>query len=171
MKRFARRSLTLLIPASAIGLLGACGGDSQSDTTPAATTPATASAASGGEQLYQQRCITCHQADGRGIPGSFPPLVGSEYANASNPAVPILIVINGIAGPLTVHGQQYNGLMPPYGVGIVMSDEEVASLLTYVRTSWGNQASQITAEDVARVRAMPRERTGSMTAEELAPLM
>lgn len=160
-------SLTLLIAA--------CGGADQqaSNDAPATSTTAAApgGAASTGEQLYQQRCITCHQANGQGIPGSFPPLAGSEYANAANPVVPALIVINGISGPLTVHGVQYNGLMPPYGVGIQMSDQEVSELLTFVRSSWGNQASPVTPEDVARARAWPRTNTGNVTAEELAPLM
>lgn len=123
-----------------------------------------------GAQLYQ-RCATCHQPNGQGIVGAFPPLAGSEYANAENPAVPIRVILHGMQGPLTIHGNTYNGLMPPYGVGIEMSDAEVAAVLTYVRSSWGNNASAITPEQVAEVRAAPRQATGPVTAEELNAMM
>lgn len=97
--------------------------------------------------------MTCHQANGQGLPGSFPPLAGSGFANAANVAIPINVVTRGIQGPLTVKGAQYNGVMPAYGTGIEMSDEEVAAVLTCVRQSWGNTASAGTPEDVAKVRA------------------
>lgn len=165
-----------------VSMLVACGGGDRqpsSDTGAAAAAsgsaaatpgaPATA-AASGGEQLYQ-RCVTCHQANGQGLPGSFPPLAGSEFANASNPAVPIRVVMHGLQGPVTVKGTQYDSVMPAGGTGIDMSDEEIASVLTYVRSSWGSTASAITAEDVAKVRATPRSATGPVTAKELEAMM
>ncbi|MGK2962141.1 MAG: c-type cytochrome, partial [Gemmatimonadaceae bacterium] len=115
-------------------------------------------------------CVSCHQANGEGLPGSFPPLAGSEYAAAANTSVPINIVIRGMQGPLTVKGAQYNGLMPPYGLGIEMSDDEVAAVLTHVRSSWGNNASAITAQEVAAVRAQAAGKP-PVTAEEVAPLL
>jgi mono/diheme cytochrome c family protein len=115
--------------------------------------------------------VTCHQANGEGVPGTYPPLNGSEYATAANVEVPIRILMHGIQGPITVRGQQFSGLMPPYGVGIEMSNEEIASVLTYVRSSWGNKAGPVTPDDVAKVKSTTRTATGSMTAEELAPLM
>jgi mono/diheme cytochrome c family protein len=105
------------------------------------------------------------------MPGAFPPLVGSEYATAANVAVPIRIVLHGLQGPITVKGVQYNSVMPAYGTGIVMSDEEVAAVLTYVRRSWGNSASAVTPADVAKERSAARSRTGPMTAEELRSLL
>lgn len=154
----------------------ACGGAERpsDDSEPASATPAVASGASAqgsGEQLYQQRCVTCHQANGEGLAGAFPPLVGSEYALAANVAVPIRIVLNGMQGPVTVKGVQYNGVMPPGGAGIALSDEEAAAVLTYVRSTWGNSASAITPQQVATERAAPRSATGPTTAEELAPLL
>lgn len=166
-----RLTAVVLAPA-----LIACGGAERpsGDSEPAAGTPAVASGApaqGSGEQLYQQRCVTCHQANGEGLAGAFPPLVGSEYALAANVAVPIRIVLNGMQGPVTVKGVQYNGIMPPGGAGIALSDEEAAAVLTYVRSTWGNSASAITPQQVATERAAPRSATGPATAEELAPLL
>jgi mono/diheme cytochrome c family protein len=154
----------------------ACGGAGEqqtTDTSPAAAPSAAAPAAtaSAGEALFQQRCITCHMANGEGIPGTYPPLAGSEYAAAANAAVPIRIVLHGIEGPITVKGTTYNSLMPAYGVGVVMTDQEVADLLTYVRSSFGNNASAVTAADVAREREATASHTGAMTVELLRPLM
>jgi mono/diheme cytochrome c family protein len=164
--RIANRVL-LLSGVLVIPVLAACGDAEQRTETPA---PAVA-AATGAEQLYQQRCSSCHQPNGQGVQGTFPPLAGSEYATAANPAVPIRIVLNGMQGPITVHGVSYDGIMPPYGMGIQMSDEEVAAVLSYVRSSWGNQASAVTPQQVAAERAAPRAATGPVTAAELAPLM
>ena len=136
----------------------------------AAAPEGAAAGAGAGAELYQ-RCVTCHQANGEGLPGAFPPLAGSEWATAANPAVPIRIVLHGMQGPVTVKGAEYNGLMPAYGTGIEMTDEEVAAVLTYVRQSWGNSASAVTAQQVAAERAAPRSATGPTTAEELRSLM
>jgi mono/diheme cytochrome c family protein len=131
---------------------------------------ATSGGAGSGEQLYQ-RCVTCHQANGQGLAGAFPPLAGSEYATANKAAVPIQVVLHGLQGPITVKGAQYNGVMPAYGTGIEMSDDEVAAVLTYVRTAWGNKASAITAQQVAAERERKRSTSGAMTAAELKSLM
>ena len=166
----AMKFLAAALVATAIGCSGG-DGQARSDTAVAGQAPAAAtSVASEGEQLYQ-RCVTCHQANGQGLTGAFPPLAGSEFATAENVAVPIRVVIHGMQGPVTVKGAEYNGLMPPYGVGIAMSDREVAAVLTYVRSSWGNNASAITAEQVAAERAAQRAASGPVTAEELAGLM
>ena len=159
-------------PVVVLALL-ACtgGGEKGADTTSA--TPATppTTTASAGETIYQQRCVSCHQANGAGIPGTFPPLAQSEYANAADPGVPARIVIHGVSGPITVHGATYNSLMPPYGVGVVMADEEIAQLLTYVRSSFGNPASAVTAADVAKAREATASHTGPMTEALLKPLL
>ncbi|HEX6052819.1 MAG TPA: cytochrome c [Gemmatimonadaceae bacterium] len=177
MKRqtqYQPRATTPALAFLAAALLLGCGGSdtgANDDTTPVSTPPvpvATAVAQSG-EQLYQ-RCMTCHQANGQGSPGVFPPLAGSEYATAANVAVPIRIVIRGMQGPIIVKGGKYDGLMPAYGVGIEMSDEEVAAVLTYVRQSWGNTASAVTSQDVAKERAAQTTKD-PVTAAELKTLM
>lgn len=166
-KRFSWRASSALLIAGSI----ACGGGGEkapaSDTAAQSVAAAPAGAESG-EQLYQ-RCATCHQANGQGVPGSFPPLAGSEFANAANVAIPINVVTRGIQGPLTVKGTEYNGVMPAYGTGIEMSDEEVAAVLTYVRQSWGNTASAVTPEDVAKARAAQTSKA-PVTEEELKAL-
>lgn len=156
-----------------VTVFACAGGDRprSSETVGAETTVAVApAAATGGEQVYQV-CVTCHQANGEGLAGTFPPLAGSEYAIASNPAVPIRILLRGMQGPVTVRGAQYNGVMPPFGTGVELSDEQVAAVLTYVRTSWGNRASAVTPEEVAKERAAAKAAGGAVTAEELKPLM
>lgn len=165
-KRFSWRASAVLLVAGSV----ACGGGEKAPGSDTAAQPVAAApaAASSGEQLFQ-RCVTCHQANGQGLPGSFPPLAGSEFANAANVAIPINVVTRGIQGPLTVKGAQYNGVMPAYGTGIEMSDEEVAAVLTYVRQSWGNTASAVTAEDVAKVRAAQTSKM-PVTEEELKAL-
>ena len=166
-----RRPLVLAFLLAATSV--ACGGSEtaqSSDTASAAAPVAGAPAAPASGELLYQRCVTCHQPNGQGMPGTFPPLAGSEYATAANVSVPIRIVMRGMQGPLTVKGVEYNGLMPAYGIGIEMSNEEVAAVLTYVRQSWGNQASAITAEDVAKERAAQTTKD-AVTAAELKPLM
>ncbi len=167
----SRRPLLALSAALAIGLLVACGGGDKpgADAAPAATVAA--AQPSGGEKIYQQRCQSCHQPNGEGTTGVYPALAGSEYATAADAGVPIRVVIHGLQGPITVKGAAYNSLMPPYGIGIVMSDEEVAQIVTYIRTSWGNSASAVTAHDVHEVREATKGHTGAMTAELLKPLL
>ncbi len=145
------------------------GGNAGGDTTTTATTTTVTPAA--GEALYQQRCLSCHQATGEGLPGTYPPLAGSEFINTADPGVAARILIHGISGPITVKGTEYNNLMPPYGVGVQMSDEEVAQLLTYVRSSFGNTGSAVTAADVKKARDETASHTGPMTVDLLKPLM
>lgn len=131
-----------------------------------AALPAVA-AAQDGAQLYQ-RCATCHQANGQGITGAFPPLAGSEWVTG-RPDAAIRILLHGVQGEMTVKGAKYNSMMPAYGTGQEMSDAEVAAVLTYVRTSWGNKASPVTAAQVAAVRGATKGRKTSWTPAELAP--
>lgn len=153
------------------GGIAACAGK---ESKPAAETTAVASGGavtmSAGEQVFQ-RCMTCHQANGQGLATTYPPLAGSEFANAANPAVPIRVLLHGLSGPITVKGTQFNGLMPQYGTGIEMTDQEIADVLTYVRSSFGNSASAVTPDMVAKERAATKDRKGSMTEAELKTLM
>ena len=123
-----------------------------------------------GQQIYQ-RCATCHQATGQGLSGSFPPLAGSEWATAQNAAVPIRIVLHGLQGLITVRNQRFSSAMPPYGTGQPLSDAEVAAVLTYVRSAWGNKASAVTGDQVARERAATASRTTMWAATDLTPLL
>lgn len=156
----------------AAAVLACSGGDKPPDEQGEALSagPVASAEQAPGQKEYQL-CATCHQQNGEGMAGVYPPLAGSEFANASNVAVPIRILLHGISGPVTVKGQEFNGIMPAYGTGVEMSNEAVANVLTYVRSSWGNTAGAITAEDVEKVRSTPREATGPVTAAELESMM
>jgi nitrite reductase (NO-forming) len=116
-------------------------------TTPAATGGATTQAVSG-EKVYTANCASCHQAMGQGLPGTFPPLAGAEIPNG-DPARHINVVLNGLNGEVTVKGQKYNGAMPPWKQ---LSDDDLAAVITYERTSWGNSGGPVTADDIKKAR-------------------
>jgi mono/diheme cytochrome c family protein len=118
-----------------------------------------------GAAVYGSTCVACHQADGRGTPGLFPPLAGSEWVT-EDAALLIRIALHGLTGPISVSGTAFSGAMPPWKQ---LSDEELAAVLTYVRESWGNAAAAVTVEDVAREREATRDRPGPWTAAELIP--
>lgn len=105
-----------------------------------------------GKQVFTANCMACHQATGTGVPGAFPPLAGSEYVlNPEHEKHIIKIVLYGLSGPITVKGNSYNSAMTPFGS--ILKDEQIANVLTYVRSEWGNNAPAITAEQVAAIRA------------------
>jgi mono/diheme cytochrome c family protein len=117
-----------------------------------------------GAAVFSNRCAACHQATGQGLPGAFPPLAGSEFVLGEAERV-VRIVLHGLSGPVTVKGQAFNGAMPAWAD--LLSDAEIAAVLTYVRSSWGNGAEAITAQRVAQERAATAGRTAPWTAEEL----
>ncbi len=99
-----------------------------------------------GRRVYANSCAACHQPEGEGIPGVFPPLAASDYLNADTRRA-IDIVLNGLSGPITVNGVEYNSVMPAVG----LSNEDVANVLTYVYSRWGNSGAVIAPEDVRAV--------------------
>lgn len=125
--------------------------DYQAKSSPAAQAPSPVKQTSGewGRHLYQTYCMGCHQAEGQGISGTFPPLAKSDFVMADTGRV-IETVLNGMSGPIEVNGQRYNGTMPPMGH---LMDQDIAEVLTYVRNSWGNSGEPVTTADVATVRA------------------
>jgi nitrite reductase (NO-forming) len=108
-----------------------------------------AGGASSGEALYLGTCATCHQRDGKGIPNVFPPLASSDYLMADKTRS-IELVIAGRTGDVVVNGVKYTGAMPPLSN---LTDHEIASVLTYVRTNLGNKGDAVTDAEVAAVRA------------------
>jgi nitrite reductase (NO-forming) len=102
-----------------------------------------------GQELFAGTCSTCHQPNGAGLAGVFPPLAKSDYL-ASDPKRAIDIVLRGLSGPVKVNGQDYNSVMPPMSQ---LADDEVANILTYVGNTWGNSTGAFSAEQVAKVRA------------------
>lgn len=131
-----------------------------------ATVASTAQAQKTGAEVYAT-CSACHQANGQGVPGAFPPLAGSEWVNGKGD-VPIAIVLHGLQGPLTVKGQKYNGVMAPWGT--TFNDDQIAAVVTYIRSNFGNKAPAVTKADVARVRAATKARKGAWSEAELKKL-
>jgi len=125
---------------------------------------AAASEAARGKMVYESVCGLCHGNDGAGKPGQAPPFIKSEWVLGS-PNRLIRIPLAGLAGPIQVAGQQWNLAMP--AMGAALSDDDLAAVLTYVRQSWGNQASAITPDQVKAVRAEVGNRTQPWSVEEL----
>lgn len=120
-----------------------------------------------GKRLYTANCVACHQTTGAGVARQFPPLVGSEWVisagwHGDNHLVKILL--HGLQGPIQVLGENYNNAMPPWKQ---LKDDQIASILTYIRAEWGNQAPPITAEFVAQIRESSGNRTEPWTQPEL----
>jgi mono/diheme cytochrome c family protein len=109
-------------------------------------------------------CVSCHQANGAGTPGQFPPLAGSEWVLEKDPTRMIHIVLDGLTGPITVKGTPFNGTMVAWRP---LPDEDLAYVISYVRNSWGNHASAVTPEQIAKIRKETEGRTTPWTAEEL----
>ena len=105
--------------------------------------------AASGAQVFAARCQACHQATGKGLPGVFPPLAGSPLVTG-DPAVTVQIVLHGLTGPVEVLGATYNGAMPAFAEQL--GDDELAAVLSYVRSQWSNTALPIAAAAVAEGR-------------------
>lgn len=102
-----------------------------------------------GAKVYRNQCAQCHQADGNGVVGVYPPLVASNWVTG-HPQVVSRILINGLNGPIVVKGSNYNGNMPAFGSsGLALSDKDIAGVITYIRQEWGNSASDVTVATIA----------------------
>ena len=123
---------------------------SLSKTHPTPTTALKASMARG-SVVYKNVCLTCHQADGGGVPNMNPPLIKTSYVLGAKPQL-IGIVLHGLKGPNDIDGQTYNNNMPAQAY---LTDLNVADVLTYVRNSFGNKASAIGPDEVHALRNVP----------------
>src|ERR1700726_4372650 len=103
-----------------------------------------------GKKIFAANCQTCHQANGLGVPGQYPPLAGSEFTTGGSQR-PAMIVLKGLQGPVTVKGQKFGtAVMQPWDK--TLTDQKIADVLTYERSEWGNNASPVTAEQIAPLR-------------------
>lgn len=126
-----------------------------------------------GKRYYDSLCIQCHQGDGKGQAGVYPPLAGSEWVTGSEERL-IRIVVHGLKGPIKVEGVEFNAAAMPAvgkvaGSGYNWSDEKIAIVLTYIRGSFGNTAPAITAEKVAEIHGKEGDRK-EWSQEELLKL-
>ena len=103
-----------------------------------------------GEEVYTANCVTCHMQKGEGMEGAYPPLAKADFlAKDKTGRQAIGVVLNGMAGEITVNGKKYNVPMPAQHY---LSDQQIADVLNYVRNSWGNKGKAITEEMVKAER-------------------
>lgn len=102
-----------------------------------------------GKKVYEQNCLSCHQADGEGVPRMNPPLIKTNYVLGDKVRL-ITIVLKGLNEPITIDGEEYYNPMPAQ---THLTNHQVADVLTYIRNSFGNKASIVTAEEVRQVRS------------------
>lgn len=155
--KYNRMKFLILLTFAFVQLLS-CGGNSdKSNTTDKRPLPGKGAVLEAsddlsshpGEPLYKKHCLVCHQADGSGVPGMFPPLNGTEWVNGDN-ATLISIVLHGMDEKIEVNGEIYNSIMAPLPH---LSDQEVTDVLNYVRKRFGSSPPDITVAEVAAVRS------------------
>jgi len=126
--------------AAKAGAAGGAGATQVAELTPAER----------GKKIFSANCATCHQANGQGVAGQYPPLAGSEIVNGGSKRVG-MIVLKGLEGPITVKGQQYgSAVMQPWEK--TLSDAKIADVITYIRQEWGNTGGPVAAEGIAALR-------------------
>jgi len=121
-----------------------------------------------GQTVYMQVCFACHQPTGLGLPGMFPPLASSDWVAAKKPDRIIRMVLHGFTGPITLNGKPFASpapLMPPQGAAL--SDTQIADVLTYVRSNFGNKAAAVTPVEVAAIREAEKARSAMWTEAEI----
>lgn len=120
-----------------------------------------------GAKVYRNQCAQCHQADGNGLSGVYPPLVGADWVTG-HPEVIARILINGLNGPIEVKGNTYNGNMPAFGPGgLGLKARDIAGVITYVRQEWGNEASEVSIEMIEQYLELYAARSTPWQAPEL----
>lgn len=120
-----------------------------------AVVQAGAVAAVDGKQLFGAKCAACHQGSGLGVAGVFPPVAASEWV-LGDEKILANILLHGINGEMIVKGSTYKGAMPAWNT---LSDEEIAAVLTYIRSDWGNAAAPVKAETIKAQRELTKART------------
>jgi mono/diheme cytochrome c family protein len=111
--------------------------------------PATDAQLARGKQVYELLCQACHMPDGRGMGNVLPPLAGADFMLADRDRA-AAIVLHGLSGPIKVNGVGYNASMPP--LGPMLTDQQVADVLTYVFNTWDNSGEAFTAKQIRELR-------------------
>jgi mono/diheme cytochrome c family protein len=102
-----------------------------------------------GKAVFDANCLTCHQADGSGVPGMHPPLVPGSWVS-KEPRELVAIMMKGLSGKIEVNGEVYNDFMPSQAQ---LSDQEIADVLSYVRSNFGNNLGPVTVDLVNKIRS------------------
>ena len=161
--------------------LGRYAGNFSGDSLDYSLTPAAAKAGPGGDagaaqavvmtpfergkKIYSANCATCHQANGAGVAGQYPPLAGSEWVTGSTKRLG-MILLKGAEGPMTVKGQLYgSAVMQPWEK--TLTDAKIADVLTYIRQEWGNNAGPVAPEGIAALRKEIAGHAGSYREPDL----
>jgi len=124
-----------------------------------------AAAMAHGKGVYETVCGICHGADGMGKPGVAPPLAGSDWVNTKGFYRLAHIPLCGVNGTIMVEGKQWSSAMA--AMGAALSDDDLASVLTYIRGSWGNKGTAVGAEDIAKIRAAVGKAPAPNTGDQL----
>ena len=111
-------------------------------------------------------CMACHQIHGQGQDGMAPSLVDSPWVLGSKERL-TRIALHGLQGPIEIEGKTWNLIMPGHAINPAFTDERVGQVLTYIRNEWGNEASAVTEEEVAAVRAATEGRVEPWTVQQL----
>ena len=122
-----------------------------------------------GKKLYAVNCASCHQPSGLGLGEQYPPLAGSEWVSA-NPELIIKVILKGLVGEIKVKGKTYNPVGDMAAVTNLKSDREIANVTTYVRQAWGNEAPEVSVEEVAQARAESAEQKDQWVGDALQSL-
>jgi mono/diheme cytochrome c family protein len=125
-----------------------------------------AGAAADGKQVFTANCVACHQASGKGLPGVFPPLDGSEWVTGE-PRIVANILLHGVTGEMTVGGNVFKGAMPSFQK---LGDAELAAVASYVRSEWSNKAPPVGADLFAAERKAASRSTPFASGEEIKAL-
>lgn len=116
-----------------------------------------------GRKLFAKNCQVCHQPTGLGVPGAYPPLVGSEWVVGEDIRIAKALLL-GMSGPIVVEGKHFNNTMPPFKR---FSDQKIAAVLSYIRQAWGNNAPIVEEATVAKAREAIGDRTKPWSPDEL----
>lgn len=119
-----------------------------------------------GKKLFAANCASCHQASGLGLGDQYPPLAGSEWVTV-NPELIIKVILKGLKGEIKVKGKTYSPAGGMAAVSNLKTDREIANVTTYVRQAWGNDAPEVSAEEVAQVRADSADQKDQWIGKEL----
>ncbi|WGD51498.1 cbb3-type cytochrome c oxidase subunit II [Bradyrhizobium sp. CB1650] len=120
-----------------------------------------------GAALFADNCASCHGAEGKGVPGTFPPLAGDPVVNDADPTAHIGAVLHGLGGRV-INGQSYEAQMPAFADQL--SDQQIADIINYERSSWGNRGALISAADVVAARANESLQKQATTPKQVSPV-